>query len=91
MDRIHLTQLAPVLGATADRLATTSPSAAMSPAALHMGIQLSVWDRHGAYNTAAVGRDITRALAATAELPLVGTCAQYAVRLRSYLQPNTHG
>ncbi|MFE7128937.1 hypothetical protein [Streptomyces sp. NPDC057617] len=91
MDRIHHAQLAPVLTATADRLTATNPSSAMSPAALHMGIQLSVWDRHGAYNTAAVGRDITTALAATAELPIAGTRAQYADRLRQRFQPTLRG
>lgn len=74
-----------VLGATADRLTAMNPSTAMSPAALHSEVQLSVWDHHGTYNNAAVGRDITDTLTAVAELPLIGTRGAYAARIREQL------
>lgn len=72
-----------VLRATADRLAAMNPYAAMSPGALHREVQLSVWDHHGLYNGAKVGRDITAVLSAVADLPLTGTRDQYAARLRT--------
>ncbi|MFE2600136.1 hypothetical protein ACFXCZ_27215 [Streptomyces sp. NPDC059396] len=83
--------LGAVLGATADRLAAMNPATAMSPDALRTEVQLSVWDWHGVYNTAAVGRDITTTLAAAAELPIAGTRAQYADRLRQRFQPTVRG
>ncbi|MFD8970520.1 hypothetical protein ACFV0C_36960 [Streptomyces sp. NPDC059568] len=77
--------LSAVLAATADRLAAMNPAAPMSPAALHTEVQLSVWDWHGVYNDAVVGRDITAALTAVAALPLTGTRATYAADLRRQL------
>ncbi|MCL7377455.1 hypothetical protein [Streptomyces sp. 35G-GA-8] len=74
-----------VLRATADRLTVMSPATAISVGALQSEVQLSVWDWHGIYNDAAVGRDITDTLAAVAELPLTGSRGAYAERLREQL------
>ncbi|WP_367572796.1 hypothetical protein [Streptomyces globisporus] len=71
-----------ILTATAERLEQMTPQASMSAHARHLEIQLSVWDHHGVYNNVAVGRDITAALAAIRDVPLTGTRAQYAARLR---------
>ncbi len=71
-----------ILTAAADRLEQMTPQAAMSAHARHLEIQISVWDHHGVYNSAAVGRDITAALAAIRDVPLTGTRAEYAARLR---------
>ncbi|MFJ9029790.1 hypothetical protein ACIRQP_14900 [Streptomyces sp. NPDC102274] len=74
--------LAIVLRATADRLTAMNPDTTMSANSLHSEVQLSVWDWHGIYNDAAVGRDITNTLTAVVDLPLTGTRAAYAERLR---------
>ncbi|MGW1295136.1 hypothetical protein [Streptomyces sp. NPDC002533] len=71
-----------ILSAAADRLEQMTPRAAMSAHARHLEIQLSVWDHHGVYNNVAVGRDITAALTAVRDVPLTGTRAEYAARLR---------
>ncbi|MFJ2675103.1 hypothetical protein [Streptomyces sp. NPDC087525] len=71
-----------VLRATADRLTAMNPDTAISAGALHSEVQLSVWDWHGIYNDAAVGRDITAVLTALADIPLTGTRGAYAERLR---------
>ncbi|MGW5928057.1 hypothetical protein ACWF2L_17675 [Streptomyces anulatus] len=76
-------RLPAILTATADRLEQMTPHAAMSDQARHREIQLSVWDHHGIYNDAVVGRDITGALAAVRDVPLTGTRAAYAARLRA--------
>ncbi|MER6635861.1 hypothetical protein ABT285_09890 [Streptomyces microflavus] len=75
-------RLPAILTATADRLAQMTPHAAMSTRALHCEVQLSVWDHHGLYDNAVVGRDITGTLAAIHDVPLTGTRAEYAARLR---------
>ncbi|MFF1957987.1 hypothetical protein ACFVWX_13475 [Streptomyces sp. NPDC058220] len=74
-----------VMRATADRLTAMHPDAAMSASVLRTEVQLSVWDHHGVYNNVRVGRDITSALTAVAGLPLTGTRAAYALRLREQL------
>ncbi|MEU4920203.1 hypothetical protein AB0G29_12690 [Streptomyces parvus] len=75
-------RLPAILTATAERLERMTPQAAMSAHARHLEIQLSVWDHHGVYNNVAVGRDITAALTAIRDVPLTGTRAEYAARLR---------
>ncbi|MFI2358168.1 hypothetical protein ACH5AG_26260 [Streptomyces anulatus] len=55
----------------------------MSEHAGRLEIQLSVWDHRGVYNDVAVGRDVTAALAAVRDVPLTGTRAAYAARLRA--------
>ncbi|MFD5033620.1 hypothetical protein ACFWM0_24915 [Streptomyces sp. NPDC058405] len=82
--------LAIVLRATADRLTAMHPDAAMSASVLRTEVQLSVWDHHGVYNNATVGRDINSALTAVAGLPLTGTRSLYALRLREQLGAVTH-
>ncbi|NDZ63585.1 hypothetical protein [Streptomyces cyaneofuscatus] len=76
-------RLPAILTATADRLEQMTPQAAMSEQARHTEIQLSVWGHHGVYNDAVVGRDITGTLAAVRDVPLTGTRAEYAARLRT--------
>ncbi|RYJ26452.1 hypothetical protein CU044_3745 [Streptomyces sp. L-9-10] len=71
-----------VLGATADRLTAMNPDTTISAGALHSEVQLSIWDWHGIYNDAAVGRHITAVLTALADIPLTGTRGTYALRLR---------
>ncbi|MFJ9214250.1 hypothetical protein [Streptomyces sp. NPDC102264] len=71
-----------VLRATADRLTAMTPDTTISASALHSEVQLSVWDWHGIYNDAQVGRDITAVLTALADIPLTGTRGAYAERLR---------
>lgn len=76
-------RLPAILTAAAGRLEQMTPQAAMSEHARHLEIQLSVWDHHGVYNDVAVGRDITATLAAVRDVPLTGTRAAYAARLRT--------
>lgn len=75
-------RLPAILTAAADRLDQMTPNAAMSVQARHCEVQISVWDHHGLYNDVAVGRDITGTLAAIRNVPLTGTGAAYAGRLR---------
>ncbi|MFC8658082.1 hypothetical protein ACFUCT_23220 [Streptomyces parvus] len=75
-------RLPAILSAAADRLEQMTPQASMSAHARHLEIQISVWDHHGVYNNVAVGRDITAALTAIRDVPLIGTRAEYAARLR---------
>ncbi|XUZ24725.1 hypothetical protein ACQVDT_07055 [Streptomyces sp. RMIT01] len=75
-------RLPAILSAAADRLEQMTPQASMSAHARHLEIQISVWDHHGVYNNVAVGRDITGALTAIRDVPLTGTRAEYAARLR---------
>ncbi|MFJ9889823.1 hypothetical protein ACIQRW_28765 [Streptomyces sp. NPDC091287] len=76
-------RLPAILTAAASRLEQMTPQAAMSEQARRAEIQLSVWDHHGVYNDVAVGRDITATLAAVRDVPLTGTRAAYAARLRA--------
>ncbi|MER7696187.1 hypothetical protein [Streptomyces sp. NPDC096095] len=76
-------RLPAILTAAADRLEQMTPQAAMSEDARHLEIQVSVWDHHGLYNNVAVGRDITATLTAIHDVPLTGTRAAYATRLRA--------
>ncbi|MEV6471583.1 hypothetical protein [Streptomyces sp. NPDC051657] len=74
-----------ILRAAADRLEQMTPEATMSSRARFLEIQISVWDHHGIYNSAIVGRDITATLAAVHDLVLTGTRAEYAARLRRFV------
>ncbi|MFE4649306.1 hypothetical protein [Streptomyces sp. NPDC056707] len=71
-----------ILDAAADRLDRMNPATAMTERARFVDIQVSVWDHHGVYNDVAVGRDITATLIVVRDLPLAGTRAEYATRLR---------
>lgn len=71
-----------VLRAVADRLDATNPGTIMSAARLHTEVQVAVWDWHGTYDNVAVGRDINTVLGTVHHLPLTGTRAEYALRLR---------
>lgn len=79
-----------ILRAAADRLTAMNPDTTMSRAALRTEVQLSVWDHHGTYNNTAVGRDITAVLAELAHIPLSGTRAAYAQRMREQYGAVTH-
>lgn len=79
-----------ILSGAADRLDAINPDTAMSSNTRFLQIQLAVWDHHGVYNGAEVGRDITAALAAVRDLPLTGTRGEYAARLRLTLKSVTH-
>ncbi|MFD8581535.1 hypothetical protein [Streptomyces californicus] len=76
-------RLPAILCAAATRLEQMNPDASMSEHARHREIQVSVWDHHGIYNNAVVGRDITAVLASIRDVPLAGTRAAYADRLRA--------
>lgn len=71
-----------ILFAAADRIERINPGAAMSERHRFTEVQLAVWDHHGVYNGAIVGRDITTTLAAVRHLPLTGSRAEYSARLR---------
>lgn len=79
---ITATSLDIILRTAADRLDRMNPHARMTERLRFIEIQLSVWGYHGLYNDVQVGRDITGALIAVRDLPLDGTRAEYATRLR---------
>ncbi|MBT2505139.1 hypothetical protein J7I98_04350 [Streptomyces sp. ISL-98] len=56
----------------------------MSANSRFVEIQVAVWDYHGNYSssTPEFGRDIVATLTAVRDLPLTGTRAEYAARLR---------
>ncbi|MGS2588069.1 hypothetical protein [Streptomyces hebeiensis] len=74
-----------ILRAVANRLDALNPHTRITRGPLRTEVQLSVWDWHGTYSNAVVGRDITTVLAAIVDLPLTGTRADYAQALRTHL------
>ncbi|MFJ8844321.1 hypothetical protein ACIRFF_15615 [Streptomyces cyaneofuscatus] len=84
--RLQPYRIRQILRAAADRIEQMTPDAIMSSDARFLEIQISVWDHHGIYNSVTVGRDITAALIAVRHLPLTGTRAEYATRLRLNLR-----
>ncbi|WP_433406932.1 hypothetical protein [Streptomyces sp. CA-146814] len=78
-----------ILHATADRIERMTPDATMSDGCRFTEIQISTWDHHGRYNNVAVGQDITATLTAVRDLPLTGTRAEYAARLRFHVRQVT--
>lgn len=72
-----------ILTGAAILLEAINPDTAMSAGALLTQVQLSVWQQHGIYaNTEATTADRDTALAAARHLPLTGTRAEFAARLR---------
>lgn len=83
--RLDSTGIDQVLRNVAARLDAMNPGTIMSAGALHSEVQLAVWEYHGIYNDTIVGRDINTVLGAVRELPLVGTRAEYAMRIHLML------
>ncbi|MDJ0460612.1 hypothetical protein [Streptomyces sp. H27-C3] len=72
-----------ILRSVCDRLESMNRHTAMRENTRFIEAQLAVWDHHGDYNSSpAVGRDIVATLTALRDLPLDGTRADYADRLR---------